>query len=160
MYFFFTQCTSIVPVHILEKSVWYKRFALSACLFELNKFYLMLNSTLGIIFSRRHFEIFFFFFRENRIWLFLLIVSNKHEVSTPFFFRKTMEISLVWRLFNLLIAWDVLKEWSITLGTFFTWCKTYSSEGNYIFFLKPFVLFLCNLNFATKYIQAGPFSLL
>ena len=32
-------------------------------------------STLGKIFSRRHFEIFFLFFSENRIWHFMQIVS-------------------------------------------------------------------------------------
>ena len=32
-------------------------------------------STLGKIFSRRHFEIFFLFFPENRIWHFMQIVS-------------------------------------------------------------------------------------
>ena len=44
-------------------------------------------STLGKIFSRRHFEIFFLiFFPENRFWHFMQIVSigdNLHEMSNP-----------------------------------------------------------------------------
>ena len=39
-------------------------------------------------FSRKHFEIFFLFFLENRIWHFMQIVSNGdnlHEVSDPIF---------------------------------------------------------------------------
>ena len=48
-------------------------------------------STLGKIFSRRHFEIFFLFFTENRIWHFMQIVSlgdNLHEMSNPVFWEK------------------------------------------------------------------------
>ena len=48
-------------------------------------------STLGKIFSRRHFEIFFLFFPENRIWHFMQIVSlgdNLHEMSNPVFWEK------------------------------------------------------------------------
>ena len=48
-------------------------------------------STLGKIFSRRHFEIFFLFFSENRIWHFMQIVSygdNLHEMSNPVFWEK------------------------------------------------------------------------
>ena len=65
---------------------------------------------LGKNFSRRHFEIFYFFL-ENRIWHFMQIVSyayNFHEVSDPYqFFKK---ISSVCRLLNLPIAWQVLKS--------------------------------------------------
>ena len=48
-------------------------------------------STLGKIFSRRHFEIFFLFFPENRIWHCMQIVSsgdNLHEMSDPVFWEK------------------------------------------------------------------------
>ena len=43
---------------------------------------------LGKNFSRRHFEIFFLFILDNRIWHFMQIVSyedNLHEVSGPVF---------------------------------------------------------------------------
>ena len=45
-------------------------------------------STLGKIFSRLQFEIFFLCFLENRNWLFMQIVSNGdnlHEESDPVF---------------------------------------------------------------------------
>ena len=45
-------------------------------------------STLGKIFSRRHFEMFFLFFPENRIRHFMQTVSNGdnlHEMSNPIF---------------------------------------------------------------------------
>ena len=42
-------------------------------------------STLGKIFSRRHFEIFFSFFQENRI-CFSCKLSPLHEMSNPMFF--------------------------------------------------------------------------
>ena len=48
-------------------------------------------STLGKIFSRWHFEIFFLFFPEHRIWRFMQIVSsgdNSHEMSSPVFWKK------------------------------------------------------------------------
>ena len=47
--------------------------------------------TLGKIFSRRHTEIFFLFSTENRIWLFMQIVSNGdnlHEMSNPVSWEK------------------------------------------------------------------------
>ena len=48
-------------------------------------------STLGKIFSRRHMEIVFLFFPENRIWHFMQIVSlgdNLHEISNPGFWEN------------------------------------------------------------------------
>ena len=56
---------------------------------------------LGKNFSRRHFEIFFFFFLENRIGHFMQIVS--HEVSD--FLGKIRKISSVCHLLNLPIVW-------------------------------------------------------
>ena len=52
---------------------------------------LLTLSTLGKIFSRRYFEIFFLFFPENRIWHFMQIVSlgdNLHEMSYTVFWEK------------------------------------------------------------------------
>ena len=44
-------------------------------------------STLGKIFTRQHFEIFFFFFfPENRIWHF--IGDNLHDMFNPVFWEK------------------------------------------------------------------------
>ena len=51
----------------------------------------LMLSTLGKIFSRQHFEIFFLFFSENRIRHFLQIVSNGdnlHAMSLPVFWGK------------------------------------------------------------------------
>ena len=48
-------------------------------------------STLGKIFSRRHFEIFFLFFPENGSWHFMQIVSlgdNLHDMSNSVFWEK------------------------------------------------------------------------
>ena len=45
-------------------------------------------STLGKIFSRQHFEIFFLFFPKNRIWHLIQTVfigDNLHEMSNPVF---------------------------------------------------------------------------
>ena len=51
-------------------------------------------STLGKIFSRRHFEIFFSFFQENRICI-LCKLSPLHEMSNPIFFviKKIINLS-------------------------------------------------------------------
>ena len=54
-------------------------------------------STLGKIFSRRHIEIFFLFFQENRFRHFMQIVSsgdNLHEMPNPIFWGKIRTISI------------------------------------------------------------------
>ena len=48
-------------------------------------------SPLGKIFSKRHFEIVFLFFTENRVWHFMQIVStgdNLHEMPNSVFWEK------------------------------------------------------------------------
>ena len=48
-------------------------------------------STLGNIFGRLYFQMFFLFFPDNRIWYFMQIVSigdNFHEMSNPVFWEK------------------------------------------------------------------------
>ena len=56
-----------------------------------HKVYGLTLSTLGKIFSRRHYEIFLVFSPENRIWYFMQIVSNGdnlHEMSNPVFWER------------------------------------------------------------------------
>ena len=79
-------------IHFVEKhekyqNFWFKKYALSRAM---NNIFLTF-STLGKKFSRLHFEIFFLFFPENRIWHFMQIVSieeNLHKMSKSFFSRK------------------------------------------------------------------------
>ena len=66
----------------------------------------LMLSTLGKIFSKWHFTIFFLFcfLPRNRIWHFMQIVSNGdnlHEVSNYVFLGKIRKILLIWRLLNL-----------------------------------------------------------
>ena len=48
-------------------------------------------STLGKKFSRQYFKVFFLFFPENKLWHFMQIVDNLHEMSKPFFLGKKYE---------------------------------------------------------------------
>ena len=53
-------------------------------------------SMLGKYFSRRHFEIFFLSFPENKIWHFMQTVSNGdnlHEISNPVFWENKKYIT-------------------------------------------------------------------
>ena len=60
-------------------------------------------STLGTIFSRRHFEIFFSFFHENRICTSCKL-SPLHEMSNPVFLvmkrKKKRKMNSICRLLN------------------------------------------------------------
>ena len=74
----------------------------------LSSWYGLTLSTLGKIFSRRHFEIFFLFFSENRIWHFMQIVSlgdNLHEMSNPVFWEKIRKITSFCRLLKMPREW-------------------------------------------------------
>ena len=59
---------------------------------------------LGIYFSRRHFEVFFLIFPENRLWHLMQIVSegnHLHEMPNLFSGKKNVDkISSVCRLLN------------------------------------------------------------
>ena len=55
---------------------------------------LLTHFTWGKIFSRQHFEIFFLFFPENKIWHFIQIVPNRdnlYEMSNPVSWEKYKE---------------------------------------------------------------------
>ena len=52
---------------------------------------MLMLSTLCNVFNRQHFYIIFLFFRENRFWHFMQIVSigdNLHEISNPVFLKN------------------------------------------------------------------------
>ena len=69
----------------------------------LNFSYLLTLSMPGKIFSRRHFEIFFLFFPENRLRHLMPIVffgDNLHEMSKPIFWGKIRKISSLCLLLN------------------------------------------------------------
>ena len=84
-----TEVYLLLNVSPSENKDYYHYFKLSPSVFWPGA--MLTLSTLGKIFSRRHFEIFFLFFSENRIWHFMQIVSlgdNLHEMSNPVFWEK------------------------------------------------------------------------